>query len=280
MELKRLFKSYFNEIIFPQSVCIICSGNVTNFSNQAILNLEDSYLDKQLKRRIYGMTNLCSSCKKGFELPSKKHCFVCHKPLISINEARGKVAVCSDCESDETNFLEYNRSALLYNDFAKELITLYKYKGKESLLPLFTNLLAVTYDQYYLNERIDLITYVPIHHNRLEIRGFNQAERLADGLHEYANKPLVNTLMKVKDTKKQSKQHKWERLNEIKSSFAPAQTAGIISQLEAKNVLIIDDIYTTGFTLKECALVLKQIGVNKVFGLTLTRAFTINDDKP
>lgn len=274
MELKSLFKNYINDIIFPHNDCLICSSAITNFSNQSISSLEGSRSDRQTIKRIYGLANICSNCKKGFELPSENHCKVCHKPLSNVNV---KNEVCSDCESNQANFLDYNRSALLYNDFSKELISLYKYKGKESLLPLFTNLLAITYDKYFLNEKIDFITYVPIHSNRLEVRGFNQAERLADGLHKYVNKPLVNTLIKVKDTKKQSKQHKWDRLCEVKDSFTLASIDGITTQPEEKNILIIDDIYTTGFTLNECASVLKQAGANKVFGLTLTRAFANNE---
>lgn len=280
MKLKNLFKGYLNDIIFPQSNCLVCSVPIANFANQPLMRLEDNCLDKQIIKRIYGMSNLCSSCKASFELPTEYHCDICHKPLTTSSQVSGKALVCTDCNGSQINHLTYNRSALLYNDFAKELISLYKYKGKESLLPIFINLLAITYDKYFLNETIDLITYVPIHNNRLEIRGFNQAEKLADGLHKYTNKPLFNTLIKVKDTKKQSKQHKWDRLSEIKGSFALDLTLTISDentpQIEDKNVLIIDDIYTTGFTLNECASILKQAGVNKVFGLTLTRAFTNN----
>jgi len=271
MELKRLFKSYFNDIIFPQNNCLVCSGAIANYSYGPSL-MEDSHIDKHMIRRIYGLTNLCTTCKKGLELPSKNHCKVCHKPLLTGSvEDSAKEAICSDCESGLNNFLAFNRSAIIYNDFAKELISLYKYKGKESILPIFITLLSITYDKYYLNEEIDFITYVPIHPNRLEVRGFNQAEMLAKGLHKYTNKPLINTLLKAKDTKKQSKQHKWERLSEIKGSFTLANTNS--QELEGKNILIIDDIYTTGFTLNECASILQQAGASRIFGLTLARAF-------
>lgn len=274
MELKLLFKDYFNEIIFPQNTCLVCGSIAKSSVNSQIL-FGSSCEDKLIVRRINGLANLCPNCKKGLELPTSNHCYVCHKPLVdsSVKASVGTL-ICPDCQDHQTNFLTFNRSAILYNDFAKELISLYKYKGKESILPLFINLLAITYDHYYLNEKIDLITYVPIHQNRLEIRGFNQAEMLADGLHRYANKPIIETLLKDKDTKKQSKQHKWERLSEIKGSFVLAE--GVSQQLGGKNVLIIDDIYTTGFTMNECASVLKQAGVGKVFGLTLARAFVNN----
>lgn len=269
MELKRLFKDYFKEVIFPQNSCLVC-GSVAKLSIDSQIPYDSSLEDKLMVRRINGLANLCPNCKKGLELPSNNHCNVCHKPFNSAETSLSTV-ICTDCNDHQTNFLTSNRSALLYNDFAKELISLYKYKGKESILPLFINLLAVAYDHYYLNERIDLITYVPIHRNRLEIRGFNQAEMLADGLHRYTNKPISETLLKIKDTKKQSKQHKWERLSEIKGSFVQAN--GISQQINGKKVLIIDDIYTTGFTLNECASILKQAGVEKVFGLTLARAY-------
>lgn len=255
MELKHLIKSYFNDIIFPQNNCLICSGAIPDYYNGT-----------------NRLTNICTNCKKGLELPSENHCKVCHKPLLNSNvEDRTKVTICTDCEDNLNNFLFMNRSSILYNDFAKELISLYKYKGKESILPVFISLLSITYDKYYSNEKIDIITYVPIHSNRLEVRGFNQAERLAVGLHKYTNKPLINTLLKAKDTKKQSKQHKWERLSEIKGSFILAN--GVSQELTGKNVLIIDDIYTTGFTLNECAFVLKHAGASRILGLTLARAF-------
>lgn len=271
MELKRQIKRYASEILFPQNNCIVCKSS--NAGSATIIAGQEP-VGGQVIRRINGLTTICPTCKKEFELSLQGYCIRCHKPLdIRSSES----VLCTDCENNTNKYLSYNRSAILYNSFAKELVSLYKYKGRESLLPLLNNLLALTYDEYFKNESIDLITYVPIHSNRLEVRGFNQAEMLARGVHKYTSKPLFETLLRIKDTKKQSKQHKWDRLSEVQGSFALG--IGISKELVNKNILIIDDIYTTGFTLNECAYILKQAGAQNIYGLTLARAFSIKNDK-
>ncbi|WP_339060502.1 ComF family protein [Tepidibacillus marianensis] len=163
-----------------------------------------------------------------------------------------------------------NRSAVLYNEMMKEYLALYKYRGKESLAIPFGQLIKVTYDQYFKETPLDLITYVPLHPSRLQERSFNQAEQLATQLSYYTGIPTIGTLKRIKETHKQSKSGKWERLSEMKDAFQVDEKTK--EYIQGKSILIIDDIYTTGATLNECAQELIDSGAGKVFRLTLARA--------
>ncbi|WP_176717312.1 ComF family protein [Vulcanibacillus modesticaldus] len=193
----------------------------------------------------------------------------CHKPLDGDFSNRS-LAFCGDCQDNGNRELLYNRSAVLYNSFIKEKITLYKYRGKESLSLIFSYLMKLAYDSYYEGIRIDYLAYVPLHSDRLKERGFNQAKQLTENLHKLTGKRIFYGLERVKHTEKLSKRSKIERIQQVEESFRLKGDS--ISQIKGKNILIIDDIYTTGSTISECARVLRVAGARNVYGLTLARA--------
>lgn len=184
--------------------------------------------------------------------------------------------ICEDCNKHHNEYIGQNRSAVLYNSFIREKIALYKYRGKESLSEVFSYLLITSYDTYYLNEEIDIITYIPLHHNRLLERGFNQSEQLAQKLGEYAGLPVLDTLIRTKASEKQSKKSRNERLREIEGSFKLKEST--IPLIENKKILIIDDIYTTGSTLSEAAKEIDKSRPKDVFSLTFARAIDQKKD--
>lgn len=263
INLKKLIKNYISDLVYTDRKCLACYKPITKSITKHNLSIDGSTM-----ARITYLNILCNTCLEELITPKKPFCYTCHKP-ISVNDL-DENNNCEDCRQKVRKDLIYNRSSIQYNDYAKELIYLYKYRGKESLSEFFKYLLAFTYDEYQFANHIDVLTFVPIHINRLEQRGFNQSEILARNLSWYSNKPLLDTLVKVKDTKKQSKQGKWDRLLEIQGSLAIKDN--IIEIIKDKEVLIVDDIYTTGFTLQECAYLLKKHGAKKVYALTLARA--------
>jgi len=266
VELKSVFSSFINALLFPEHNCLLCEKSIGN----ARPILSRIHLFSQLK-------DVCSTCKEQIEVPESPFCYHCHKPL---NEAQNrKVAeddadplLCSDCKDHwhQDSRMRLNRSAVLYNEIMREYIAFYKYRGKESLAIPFAQLLKVTYAQYFKEEAIDLITFVPLHPSRLQERSFNQAEQLAKRLSYYIGIPAIETLERVKETHKQSKSGKWERLNEMQGAFQIIDR--VKEQIQVKTILIIDDIYTTGATLNECAQELMDSGAKKVCSLTLARA--------
>ncbi len=91
------------------------------------------------------------------------------------------------------------------------------------------------------------------------------AEVLARTISEISEKEVVNSLKKIKKTRKQSRLSKEERLDNLKGAF---QAKGAVPN----NLVLVDDVFTTGATLRECAKTLKKAGAKKVWGLTLTRS--------
>ncbi len=119
----------------------------------------------------------------------------------------------------------------------------------------------------------EYITYVPMYRKREKYRGFNQSEIIAKELAKKYNLKVVCLLKKIKDTETQTKLTKEGRLKNIKNSFAISPTYANLhkSDLWRTSVLLVDDVYTTGATMRECCKVLKQGGIKNIWGFTLAR---------
>jgi len=118
-----------------------------------------------------------------------------------------------------------------------------------------------------INE-IDLIIPVPLHSRKLREREFNQAELLAKIISERFNKEFsVGNLVKIKDTAAQANTSKEARSKNLNDSFK-IKSETLVNN---KNILIIDDVFTTGATCSEIAKTLKNSGANSVLALTLAQ---------
>jgi len=108
---------------------------------------------------------------------------------------------------------------------------------------------------------------IPLHKRRLRWRGFNQAEKIAKILSDKLNIPLVNNkLIRIKYNQPQAKINSQKRKNNIIGCF---QYNG--ESLEEKNIILVDDVVTSGSTLNECAKVLKEKGAQEVWGICVAR---------
>jgi len=117
-------------------------------------------------------------------------------------------------------------------------------------------------------DTLDLIIPVPLHRSKLVERGFNQAELLSKILAAGLNKEIsCNNLYRVKKTSSQFKLKKTERFKNVEHGFACRYP----DALYGKSILLVDDIFTTGATLNECAFSLKEAGAKTVTALTMAR---------
>ncbi len=112
-----------------------------------------------------------------------------------------------------------------------------------------------------------IIASIPLSDSKLRKRGYNQAEILAFELSKRLNIPRKNLLKRVKDTKSQFKLTKKEREKNIKGAFKLIHNSEFIIQ----NVLLVDDVVTSGATLLEASNILKRNGAKRVIGLTFAR---------
>ena len=151
-----------------------------------------------------------------------------------------------------------------YEGLIKEIILKIKYYGTfEAINDLVKKAFKIR--KPYLTEDT-IITFVPMFRKKEKQRGFNQAEIIAKKVGEMTGSKVLSLLEKIKDTPSQTKLDKNERLKNIRGSFRIKE--GIICN---SNILLVDDVWTSGATMKECARVLKKSGVKRVFGFTLTR---------
>lgn len=112
-----------------------------------------------------------------------------------------------------------------------------------------------------------VVTAVPLHKKRQNWRGFNQSELIAQIFAQKLGLKYENVLERTKNTKQQAKLASHLRKQNIKNAFALTKNC----ELSTKNLILVDDVWTTGSTLKECCFVLKKNGAKKVWGLTLAR---------
>lgn len=114
----------------------------------------------------------------------------------------------------------------------------------------------------------DVIIPIPIHKVKLKTRGYNQASLMALALSEFTGiKADIKAVKRVKKTKANKKLGAEQRAENMKNAFAVTETGK--RKLKGKDILIVDDIYTTGATVDACAKMLKEAGAGKVYVLTL-----------
>ena len=110
-----------------------------------------------------------------------------------------------------------------------------------------------------------IITHIPLRRQRQFDRGFNQSEQLSLILARKFQIPTKSLLIKIKDTEPQSSLNREKRFLNIRGVFAPAKDA----QLSGENIILIDDITTTGATMEEACRVIKKAGTKSVWGIAL-----------
>ncbi len=201
------------------------------------------------------------------------HCLGCETPLEAMNEFH----LCGRCiasinhnamppfELDDLPVKAY--SACLYDGALKELIHSFKYKGKTALAGIFSKLMIDYMKENSEIAAVDLITVVPLHKKRLREREFNQSLLLAGPISKKFAILLINTLEKTRLTRYQNELLKNERLKNLRGAFNVSPRADI----KDKDILLIDDIMTTGSTLGECAKTLLSGGARCVKCFTLAR---------
>jgi len=109
---------------------------------------------------------------------------------------------------------------------------------------------------------------VPLAQKRLRERGFNQAQALAEELAKIWQIPMATQcLEKTRETRRQAELSQSERRNNLRGAFVCPDAASI----KNKNVVLVDDVVTTGATMEECAKVLRRAGAAKVTGVCFAR---------
>lgn len=192
-------------------------------------------------------------------------CARCDRPFpSSIVTTYSPHHVCQPCAVRPPS---YTRAWTLYPYMPplQHAIRLFKYQGKVSLVAPLADLMIARLPA--LNP-VDMIIPVPLHVQRLREREFNQSLLLADRIGHRLNIPVVYTnLIRTVPTPPQTTLSRNSRQNNLRRSFAVRRPEAIAK----KRILLIDDVFTTGTTVNECAKALRRAGSADVFAITLSR---------
>jgi ComF family protein len=168
----------------------------------------------------------------------------------------------------DTFHFDSAHSAVLYAGVVRKRIHQLKFGGKLHCIPPLVELLAATLDKYG-RPGTEFVTPVPLHVKRLRQRGFNQSALLAKMLGRRLGLPVrFDALIRKHWTEPQTRLNRRERLENVQDAFDAPHPALV----EGRSIILVDDVFTTGTTISECARVLKSAGASSVHALTVARA--------
>jgi ComF family protein len=223
----------------------------------------------------------CQVCESLLERPGERVvCFRCLEKLKGTDspfclccgrffDGVGEPHLCAACLERRPPFIRH-RSAARYEGVAKDIILLYKYRGFSVLSGVLAGFVmdSLTGDEDIWSG-LEAVIPVPLHRAKEKSRGFNQARLLAAGLAERRNLPLLaGRLVKVKRTEAQTSLDARAREMNLRGAFRVKKGAGI----KGKTVLLVDDVYTTGATIRECSAALMKAGAGEVRAVTVAQA--------
>lgn len=202
---------------------------------------------------------ICTECWQTIRPYTGPQCSTCGTPLVS-----DLSVACGDCIKERPAY-ETARSYGLYEGALKKAINLFKfYSIKRLARPLSGIMLQDNMPP------VDAVIPVPLHKKRLRLREFNQSAVIAKNIAKGIGADLiVDCLVKTRDTLPQVGLNYKKRQINIKNAFQ-IRNAYL---LEDKDVLLIDDVITTGSTVRECSRALKKAGAGGIYVMALAHGF-------
>jgi ComF family protein len=204
-------------------------------------------------RQIDAGAPLCDRCQLALDqlrVPDSA-CGHCLSPMQS-----GRP--CSYCAAGGMAHIDQAFAPFVYRDVSAALIKRLKY----GVVALAANPLAREMALAISGIRFDALVPVPLYHSRRRERGMNQSDLLCQLIAEETGFPVLSALQKIRDTKRQSSLPAHRRPQNVKGAFA------LDAPVQGMDILLVDDVRTTGSTVRECAGVLKAGGAASVCLLT------------
>lgn len=175
---------------------------------------------------------------------------------------------CPDCSKGREFYFTKAYASLPYSGAVVSLIHCLKYSGATKLAK---PLIEMSLVDELKNLDIDILTYVPLHKTKYRSRGFNQAELIGKELKKHlCSKIKVTKLIRRRYTSKQADLNPMQRAKNVEQAFAIRKKN--LALFKNKNVLIVDDILTTGATVNAICTELKKAKVNKIYVFCIARA--------
>lgn len=241
INLRQIFADWWQallNLLFPACRCIYCG-----------------------QERIIDASGLCQDCQNIFEKGQSDFtsCILC--PIfIPLSEK-----YCANCRLGQKHSFDGAVAVFPYGGAIRDVIHDFKYRGAVKWARPLGLLMKerVKKDARFID--INMVIPVPLHEHRLKLRGYNQSELLAKEISRELDLPLAaHALCRFKDTPSQTGLTKTRRHENLLNAFQIKDANAI----KGKNILLVDDIYTTGATVESCAQIMKNGGAKSVYVVT------------
>ena len=209
--------------------------------------------------------HLCPQCRELVKAVSTPLCITCGTPFQTIDGIDHR---CGGCLASPPPFAAA-RAAVAFDGPVRELVHRFKYSKQVRLRRPLGLMMAERLAPFATEASPDLLIPVPLHIKRLRGRGFNQALLLASLLgRQWGIQVSRHNLRRVRWTEPQVELSPDERIKNVRGAFQVADPG----EIAGKRIMLVDDVYTTGSTVKECAKTLKQAGAAAVYVATVAIA--------
>ncbi len=194
---------------------------------------------------------LCDNCINYLPQLGRPLCRRCGRPIK-------KGQICRFCKTGVS--IEHGRAWSIYVPPVDKIIHHFKYRSQTSLAGLIGRGMSNVIKADYILNQTDYLVPVPLYWWKRLKRGYNQARLLADVISGECHIPMLDALRRIKNTRSQTRLDAESRRRNVRNAFALKD-----ERINNKNILLVDDVLTTGATINECARVLKQAGAKNVY---------------
>ena len=202
---------------------------------------------------------VCDRCRSSIPYIGEEYCLKCGKALLKTDSE-----YCSDCMHTEHLFTR-GRAVYVYEGSVRASIGRFKFRGRQEYADFYGRDMVRHLGSFIKKCRIDIIIPVPISKEKQKMRGYNQAELIAERISALTGLPFDGMLVKrVRNTPPMKDLTRSERMKNLIGAFKITS-----HDVKWRNVLIVDDIYTTGSTIDAMAAEIKNAGAEKVFFVAL-----------
>mgnify|MGYP000470472372 CR=1 FL=1 len=242
----RKLLSWSLDLLYPP-ICAICQKNLSD--GRALCDACDQVLPRLIQP-------FCQRCGEAFQ---------------------GQIEdefVCPNC-SDLKFAFEFARSAMVRDERTLEMIHRFKYRRELHLAKDLGRLAA----ESFADPRLEIaltgqwpLVPVPLHRIRMQHRHFNQAEEIAQVLALHTGLPQIKALKRIRSTEHQTRLTRAQRMESLRGAFAMTRIGRRQIEKSPAGAILVDDVFTTGSTVDECAKVLRRAGFLRVLVVTVMRS--------
>jgi ComF family protein len=217
-----------------------------------------------------GADALCPVCAQGFDLIKPPYCQRCGRAFDPTAQGAPE---CAECRAGAPRF-DLARAVGRHTGTLRQAVLSYKFRGAQRLArPLAARLAGLLQELDARGELalsdVEALVPVPLHEARRRWRGFDQAQLLAEHVgSQLGLRVLTGTLIRCRETTPQVELKPNERAQNVRGAFETAKP-GLVA---GRKLMLVDDVFTTGATINECARMLRQAGAARACALTVTRS--------